>query len=874
VKADTYGAERERRREKSMSKKILMALVIFIGVQLLLSFNTVTSVLPKTYNPSAYNLLGSTAYVSGALSDLQTNNGAYMTFRSYVSASDYVQVTYVSAGAGAATTTTTPLNVPFPSGLQADDLLLMQITIRDLTNAPTTPSGWTLLYGPDATTVGRQWIFSKFATGSETGNQAVGVGTANIVKIGRMYAFRNVALSSFTEGGGFGSGTVTTISAQSVTTTGVKRLAVSFVFVNDDNAVGSFTGETGGDWTEQVAEFTTIQGSDGCVQLQGATMASAGTISGGSYTMSAADPWGVRAFALVPRLVSEYTVELEFTGSSNTETWTQLLWVVDSAWTNGSVSVTLQLYNYTLGSYPTSGDGYIAYTSSSTANFDETKSQTITTNPADFRNATGHWTMKMKGVKLSITQFDFKADFVKYESTGVNQPPVLDPIGSKSVDELSLLTFTATASDPDIEPLFFSLGPGAPAGASIGATTGVFTWTPTEAQGPDTHIIRVIVSDGSLEDYEDISVTVNEINSAPILNPVGDKSGNELELLTFTATASDPDIPAQTLIFSLGAGAPEGASITSAGVFTWTPTEAQGPNVYPIRIIVSDGLLEDYEDINVTVNEANLPPVLDPIGDKTVNELTLLTFTATASDPDTPAQALTFSLGAGAPTGASIDATTGVFTWTPTEAQGPGVYPIRIIVSDSLLGQDFEDISVTVNEITEHDVAVLSVTPSGTKVYEGVAFNVTVVVTNEAGLAETFDVSVFAYNVTYSLNYTVGTQSVTLAPFETKSLTFPWNTALVQANTVYTIEASAAVVPGETHIADNKLTDGTVRVKLMGDVNGDGIVDVFDLIRIGIAFGSRPGEPRWDPDADVNNDGIVDVFDLIKVGINFGRKAP
>jgi hypothetical protein len=115
-----------------------------------------------------------------------------------------------------------------------------------------------------------------------------------------MYAFRNVALSSFTEAESFGSGAGQTINARPVTTTGNARLVVSFVFVNDDNAVNSFTGETGGDWIEAVNEYTTTQGSDGCIQLQTATMATGGTITGGSFTMSASDPWGVRAFALKP----------------------------------------------------------------------------------------------------------------------------------------------------------------------------------------------------------------------------------------------------------------------------------------------------------------------------------------------------------------------------------------------------------------------------------------------------------------------------------------------------------------------------------------------------------------------------------------------
>ncbi|MDH5782968.1 MAG: hypothetical protein OEZ35_04815, partial [Candidatus Bathyarchaeota archaeon] len=114
-------------------------------------------------------------------------------------------------------------------------------------------------------------------------------------------------------------------------------------------------------------------------------------------------------------LPNEYTSEVEFTGSSNTQPWYQLVWSVDSAWTTGSVFVSIQAYNNTLGGYPTSGNGYYSYTSSSTANNDETQTQTITTNPTDFGNGTGYWKIKIKGVKSTTTQFDFKADWVEYK---------------------------------------------------------------------------------------------------------------------------------------------------------------------------------------------------------------------------------------------------------------------------------------------------------------------------------------------------------------------------------------------------------------------------------------------------------------------------
>ena len=49
---------------------------------------------------------------------------------------------------------------------------------------------------------GRQWIYYKFSDGSESGTLTVTIGGGE-VKLARMYAFRNVALSAFNEGGGF-----------------------------------------------------------------------------------------------------------------------------------------------------------------------------------------------------------------------------------------------------------------------------------------------------------------------------------------------------------------------------------------------------------------------------------------------------------------------------------------------------------------------------------------------------------------------------------------------------------------------------------------------------------------------------------------------
>jgi hypothetical protein len=151
-------------------------------------------------------------------------------------------------------------------------------------------------------------------------------------------------------------------------------------------------------------------------------------------------------------LPSEFTSEVEFTGSSNTQNWYQLVWTVDSAWTAGSVSTTVQVYNYTLGGYPTSGSGYYSYTSSATANTDETKIQTITTNQTRFRDGSGNWKIKVKGVKSTTTQFDFKADWVEFKPSYYSEYTVSTEFlfSSMTTNTPSQLNFTVV-SEYDLE---------------------------------------------------------------------------------------------------------------------------------------------------------------------------------------------------------------------------------------------------------------------------------------------------------------------------------------------------------------------------------------------------------------------------------------
>lgn len=54
------------------------------------------------------------------------------------------------------------------------------------------------------------------------------------------------------------------------------------------------------------------------------------------------------------------------------------------------------------------------------------------------------------------------------------------------------------------------------------------------------------------------------------------------------------------------------------------------------------------------------------------------------------------------------------------------------------------------------------------------------------------------------------------------------------------------------------------------DINGDGIVDIFDLVLVCKAYGSVVGEPEYNPDADLNQDGLVDMRDVAAVCRHWG----
>ncbi len=276
---------------------------------------------------------------------------------------------------------------------------------------------------------------------------------------------------------------------------------------------------------------------------------------------------------------------------------------------------------------------------------------------------------------------------------GGNASPILDSIGNKEIDEESELAFTVSANDPNNDPLTFS-AEFLPIGAVFDANSRMFSWTPTDNQSGIYQVLFKVSDGRGGTDSETITITVNDKpNNPPQMDAIGNKNVEAESNLSFTVTATDPD--SDPLSFS-SPSLPIGASFnTTTNTFFWTPLASQ-VGTHQVTFNVSDGGGgTDSETITITVTaKANTQPVLNSIGDKTVEEEGLLRFTVSGSDADS--DPLSFSA-TNLPVGAIFDTATRIFTWTPTTTQS-GAYDVTFTVDDGRDGTDSETITITVTD--------------------------------------------------------------------------------------------------------------------------------------------------------------------------------
>ncbi|MCK5016006.1 MAG: PKD domain-containing protein, partial [Candidatus Peribacteraceae bacterium] len=204
------------------------------------------------------------------------------------------------------------------------------------------------------------------------------------------------------------------------------------------------------------------------------------------------------------------------------------------------------------------------------------------------------------------------------------------------------------------------------------------------------------------------------VNSAPVIEPIGNKEISEGDTLEFTLKATDPDN--DNIRFHIS-NLPDGSEFdVYTGIFTWSPTYEQ-TGIYWVTFAVLDIReypLSDHETVRITVGDVNRPPETKEINYISIDENVMLEIVIEATDPDS--DTLTHSA-ENLPEGSSFDAENGRFTWIPDFGQ-EGNYKVIFTTSDGKLESSIE-VVITVGDVNRPPKAVLSHPINGQKFISG-----------------------------------------------------------------------------------------------------------------------------------------------------------
>ncbi len=284
-----------------------------------------------------------------------------------------------------------------------------------------------------------------------------------------------------------------------------------------------------------------------------------------------------------------------------------------------------------------------------------------------------------------------------------NMTPIFTNMKSHVVNENELLTYTIEGNDPDSSPVVISLVEQSgvfPAGFRYDQAPHAFTWTPTfEQSGLYTFVATIQEqSPDALSRTEAFTIEVKHINRPPTLpEPLAQLTLEDSLLTYIIPEGSDPDIEDAGKLTYTATNLPRGATFDpQTRKFSWTPDFTQAGDyvvTFTVKDANSDGnndgkdTLTDSKEMKIRVDNVNLNPEFARLDVQTFYENKPQTFTISATDPDAEDEGKLTYKATKLPEGATFDAATRTFSWTPTFEQA-GEYVAEFEVEDQ--GLDFK----------------------------------------------------------------------------------------------------------------------------------------------------------------------------------------
>jgi PGF-pre-PGF domain-containing protein len=292
-------------------------------------------------------------------------------------------------------------------------------------------------------------------------------------------------------------------------------------------------------------------------------------------------------------------------------------------------------------------------------------------------------------------------DFQEFIITvkNINDKPIIISTPITTAIEDMIYSYNVIATDVDNDELIYSLTK-APAGMTINSTTGLINWLPLNEDVGLNNVV-VTVSDTILSDTQSFTINVENVNDKPIIisTPIITAIQNQLYIYDVDAIDEDDDKLSYSLIKK-----PKTMNIDlNTGLINWTPSNSD-VGLNDITVEVSDGYLIDKQSFIINVSNVNDAPIITSIPLTNAIEGSIYNYDVNALDIDNDTLMYFLVI---SPTGMTINSTTGLINWIPTNEQ-VGLNNVSIGVSDNktTITQSF-----TINVENVNDAPIITSTP-------------------------------------------------------------------------------------------------------------------------------------------------------------------
>ena len=307
-------------------------------------------------------------------------------------------------------------------------------------------------------------------------------------------------------------------------------------------------------------------------------------------------------------------------------------------------------------------------------------------------------------------------------SLGANSPPVADA-QAVTTDEDTAVAITLTGSEPDDDPLTYTVVTG-PADGSLSGTAPNLTYTPDpDFNGSDSFTFKV--NDGTVDSAPaTVSISVSPVNDPPVAvdDAYAVDEDTSLDVTSPGVLANDSDVDGDALTAILVSGSTNGAlTLNSDGSFSYTPAlNYNGPDSFTYK--ANDGTADSgVATVTIAVTAVNDPPVADAQSVSTKQD-TPVAITLTASDVD--ADPLSFNMLLG-PSHGTLSGSAPNLTYTPNPGFN-GTDSFTFNAHDGTVDSNIATVSITISannppvadsqSVTTDEDAAVAITLTGSDV--------------------------------------------------------------------------------------------------------------------------------------------------------------